>query len=207
MDMSGMDEMKQLMENWKSGKRKREKEEIAVGLLKAGNIVVEPVTVEGTVVARVKRKFDKSGADPDTNHDFDTWKRRRTCVPPLTVGTGVDTGLREQGTLEVGDETEQLGVDPSRDSEKKEKGFKLKLITENNHVNSSKLGEGISGVQRGGTGQGGGGVTSGQYSTKQQRDSKRLGSLFVSAEISDNAAAAVGKQVLLGVMDSTKYVE
>ena len=147
----------------------------------------------------MRKNFDTPGPDLDTDIDFDSWKRRRTSLLQVTGGTGTElqeqvgtgTGLREEVAQGGGDETDHTGGSPISNTER-EKGFKLKLNIVHNQVNFSKLGGNTEGVQRGGAGQAGGGVLTEKDSTKQLRDPRRVGSLFLSAELPDNAAAAVG---------------
>ena len=80
-DISGMMEMRRLMEKWtvkKGRKRTREEDDEDVETLPVAVNVEKPVTVvenvelSDSLVARVKSKFDNPGKDLDPNRDFDS---------------------------------------------------------------------------------------------------------------------------------------
>ena len=167
-------------------------------ILTVENVDVELEPVDN-VVARVRRKFDKPGLALDTDTDFDSWKRRK-----LELHGTVGHGLRGQGVQGAGDDKGPLRARPLSVHEN---GLQINLKNNINHDIHSKSGGVTAGVQHGGDGHevGDAGVHTAQCNTSQQRDPRMVGSFLVSGEMPDNAAAGVGKLVLLGESHSTKF--
>ena len=149
------------------------------------------------VVSRVRRKFDHPGLDLDHDRDFDSWKRRRTALQKTRDDTG-DQGLREGDGQGVDDDSGPRSV--------VEKGFKFNFKNNVNHDCCSLPGGDRAGVlhDRGGQGDGVAGIFTVQTEKVQQRARRRVGSFLMSGDSPDNAAAAVGKLVLMGESHCTK---
>ena len=158
------------------------------------------VELVDNIVARVKRKFDNPGPDLDPNLDFDSWKRRRIELQQVTVSHG----QREQEGQGVVDDKGLLRKLPLSVSEM---GLQRNTKININHDCYSISGEGDAGVQQavGVQGDGDAEVHTVQYRISQQRDPRRVGSFLVSGELPDNAAATVGKPVLMGESHSTNF--
>ena len=174
-DMTGLTEMRQLMEGWaarKNGKRSREevKEE---GVRAAKELKVEDET--GNIVKKLMKKFDQH-----VNLDFDN-----TCT---TGGKG--TGAAGQG--DAGGPLPELTSEGSgASSVDSETGLYLKKNNSTNIVTCSAIGEaGEAGGQRQGHDGGGDGVTAMPQLEKitRQRADRREGD-FLSDCQPDNAAA------------------
>ena len=215
VDNTGLIEMQKLMKNWSGKRKEREnaKDEVTEDqLADAGEAVVVDVGVVGDVetcetgpvmnrVEVVRKKFDKPDMALHTDSDFDSWKRRKTSLHLTVEHVDVGHELHVREGQQVGSEKTPLRI-----SEREERGLKLKSIVKNNITNCSMNGGTAVGVQRDIGGQGRGGVLPALFRKTQQRDPRRGDSFLVSDGIPGNAAATVGKPVLLGKADSTKSV-